>query len=81
MAARCFSTIRRALNDGSLIDAERFGLIVAGDHTAIVVGQDVDRPTLQPRVEQPFASDLKVVEVNQVRKALSRLAMYRRLAV
>lgn len=47
------------------LDAQRFGLVRAGNGAAVVVGKDDERAVLQPGLEDAFAAAVEVVAVDE----------------
>jgi hypothetical protein len=46
-------------------DAQRLGLVAAGDDAAVVVGEHDNRPAAQLRLKQRFAGSVEVIAVDQ----------------
>ncbi len=47
------------------LEAEGLGLVAAGDHAAVIVGQHDDRAVAQRGVEYPLARRIKVIAIHQ----------------
>ena len=50
---------------GAHLDAQRFGLVAAGNGAAIVVGQHHHRKAAQAGAEDPLTRHVEVVAINQ----------------
>ena len=46
-------------------EAQCLGLVRAGDHQAVVVGEHNDWPLVQPGIEGTLTGDIKVIAVHQ----------------
>jgi len=71
-AASRFEALPNLEIGGPHLDAHGFGLIGACDTASIVIGEDNDRTMPQGGAEQPLATDIEIIAVNQDEPALRR---------
>jgi len=46
-------------------DAQRLDLGTAGDHAAVIIGENDNRHAFEPGIEYPLAGDVEIVSIDQ----------------